>query len=93
MAIEHHVRGTNSRAPFTLTVHRGDGMALLAMDWRGGTQPPKDFVGFGIQYVPPGGTKPLNVSNRLTFAGAPDFRPSSIYPRPAASVCESSRRW
>ena len=28
--------GANSKAPFTLKVHRGDGMALLAMNWRNG---------------------------------------------------------
>jgi phosphatidylserine/phosphatidylglycerophosphate/cardiolipin synthase-like enzyme len=72
MAGGFQVKGANSAAPFTLTVHRGDGMALLAMNWRMG-KPPPDFVGFGMQYVPPGATKPLNVDNRITFAGTPDF--------------------
>jgi hypothetical protein len=26
--------GANSKAPFTLKVHRGDVMALLAMNWK-----------------------------------------------------------
>ena len=36
MASDFQVRGTNDAALFTLRVHRGDGMALLAMNWRGG---------------------------------------------------------
>jgi phosphatidylserine/phosphatidylglycerophosphate/cardiolipin synthase-like enzyme len=78
MATTSSVSGTNDDARFLLTVHRGDGMALLAMNWRRG-RPPKDFVGFGIQYVPPGAQRPKNVLNRLSFDGAPDFgerRPS-----------------
>jgi hypothetical protein len=31
MSTEFQVIGENSKAPFTLKVHRGDGMALLAM--------------------------------------------------------------
>ncbi|MFN8028240.1 MAG: phospholipase D-like domain-containing protein [Acidimicrobiia bacterium] len=73
MTDEFRVRGTNQDAPFHLTVHRGEGMALLAMNWRRG-RPPRDFVGFGIEYVPPGWTKaPLPVPNRLTFDGTPSF--------------------
>lgn len=66
------VEGTSTTAPFTLTIHRSEGMALLAMNWRTG-RPPDDFVGFGIQYFPPGAKRPLNVNNRLTFEGAPNF--------------------
>jgi hypothetical protein len=36
MSTEFQVAGANSKAPFTLTVDRGDGMALLAMNWREG---------------------------------------------------------
>jgi hypothetical protein len=66
------VKGGNRAAPFTLTVHRSEGMALLAMNWRRG-RPPEDFVGFGIQYSPPGDDRVVDVRNRLSFEGAPDF--------------------
>lgn len=33
MAGEFQVEGQNEMAPFTLKIHRGDGMALLAMNW------------------------------------------------------------
>jgi hypothetical protein len=72
MTNDYLVTGSNPDAPFDLTVHRGDGMALLATNWRGG-QPSRNFVGFGIQYCTPGSTKLLNVQNRLTFEGAPEF--------------------
>jgi len=63
------VRGTNAAAPFTLTVYRGEGMCLLAMNWKNGT-PPVNFVGFGIEYSEPGSTQFFPVSNRLAFPGA-----------------------
>jgi hypothetical protein len=53
MSGDYLVRGKNAAAPFTLTAHRGDGMCLLAMDWKG-VQPPADFVGFAIEFKPPG---------------------------------------
>jgi hypothetical protein len=54
MAAEFQVAGANAKALFTLKVHRGDGMALLAMNWKQGT-PPDDFVGFAIEYREPNG--------------------------------------
>jgi len=45
----HRVKGSDAAAEFVLTVHRGEGAALLAMDWRGGT-PPHNFVDFAIEY-------------------------------------------
>lgn len=60
--------GTNTKALFTLRVHRGDGMALLAMNWRK-DKPSKDFVGFGIEYKEPGGDKFFPIKNRITFPG------------------------
>jgi len=42
----HRVKGTNAAAEFELTIHRGEGTALVAMDWRGG-QPPVPTTGFG----------------------------------------------
>ena len=66
MAGEIEILGTNAAAPFTLKVHRGDGMALLGMDWRTG-QPPTDFVGFSIESRPPGGSTFFPLNNRLGF--------------------------
>jgi phosphatidylserine/phosphatidylglycerophosphate/cardiolipin synthase-like enzyme len=60
------VGGHSSAAPFTLKIHRGDGMALLAMDWRKGT-PPNDFVGFAIEYRQPGRDRFYPLKNRLAF--------------------------
>src|SRR5712691_2401688 len=56
VADEFEVAGSNDSALFTLTVRRGEGMALLAMNWKD-EMPPDDFVGFGIEYQEPGGTK------------------------------------
>jgi hypothetical protein len=70
MAGEIDVTGTNAAALFTLKVHRGDGMVLLGMDWRVGT-PPADFVGFSIEYLPPGHVKFLALGNLITFVTPP----------------------
>ena len=68
MAGEFQVTGQNATALFTLKLHRGDGMALLAMNWKKG-KPPLDFVGFAIEYKEPGGTKFFPLKNRLSFPG------------------------
>ncbi len=60
------VKGNNSNALFTLQAYRGDGMLLLAMNWKSGN-PPKDFVGFSIEYKEPGGDKFFALKNRLSF--------------------------
>jgi phosphatidylserine/phosphatidylglycerophosphate/cardiolipin synthase-like enzyme len=66
------VKGQNPRALFTLKVHRGECMALLAMNWKKG-RPPKDFVGFAIEYQEPGGDRFFALKNRLSFTqAAPD---------------------
>ncbi|MGE5274259.1 MAG: phospholipase D-like domain-containing protein [Verrucomicrobiota bacterium] len=65
-AAEFQVAGGNRQALFTLKVHRGDGMALLAMNWKDG-RPPDDFVGFGIEYREPGGDRFYPLKNRLAF--------------------------
>ena len=44
--------GDSQDAPFTLKLHRGEGMVMLAMNWKRG-EPPKDFVGFAIEYQEP----------------------------------------
>jgi hypothetical protein len=69
MAGEFQVEGKNKAAPFTLKMHRGDGMTLIAMNWKKG-KPPKDFVGFAIEYKQPGEKNVFPVFNRLGFAGA-----------------------
>lgn len=69
MSAAFEVRGSNASALFTLRVHRGDGMCLLAMNWRKG-KPPADFVGFAIEYEEPGGHQFFSLKNRLGFPGA-----------------------
>lgn len=69
MAGEYQVTGRNASAPFTLKLHRGDGMVLIAMNWRAGP-PPADFVGFGIQYREPNGDRFYDLKNRLGFPDA-----------------------
>ena len=64
----HFVTGKASDAPFTLKIYRGEGMCLLAMDWRNG-EPPRDFVGFSIEYREPGGDRFYPVMNRLCLPG------------------------
>lgn len=44
---DYQVTGSNEAALFTLKAYRGEGMLLLAMNWKEG-QPPKDFVGFSL---------------------------------------------
>jgi hypothetical protein len=66
MSAELQVRGDNPSAPFTLKLHRGDGMALLAMNWKNG-KPSKDFVGFAIEYKDPKSDRFFPLKNRLAF--------------------------
>ena len=63
------VEGANANAPFTLKLHRGDGMTLVAMNWKNG-QPPQNFVGFAIEYQEPGGSQFFALNNRLGFLDA-----------------------
>jgi len=69
MSGEFQVSGRNADALFTLKLHRADGMALVAMDWKKG-EPPLDFVGFAIEYSEPGGDRFYPLKNRLSFPGA-----------------------
>ena len=69
MADAFQVSGQNSAAMFTLTLHRGDGMTLVAMNWKKG-KPPQDFVGFAIEYKEPGGSKVFPLRNRIAFPDA-----------------------
>jgi len=68
-ATDFQVAGRNKQAPFTLKVHRGDGMALLAMNWKK-DMPPRDFVGFAIEYREPKGDRFYALKNRLGFSAA-----------------------
>ena len=68
MSSEFEVSGTNDNALFTLKLHRGEGMCLLAMNWKDG-MPPEDFVGFAIEYKEPDGAKFFALKNRLCFPG------------------------
>lgn len=60
------VTGNNENALFTLKAHRGEGMLLLAMNWKNG-KPPKDFVGFAIEYKEPEGYRYYALKNRISF--------------------------
>ena len=71
------VTGNNPNALFTLKIHRGDGMCLLAMNWKKG-QPSADFVGFAIEYKEPDGQKFFALKNRLTFTGADPTEPNRL---------------
>lgn len=44
-------------------------MTLVAMNWKNG-KPPKDFVGFAIEYKEPDGDKFFPLKNRLSFSGS-----------------------
>ena len=68
MSAKFQVSGQNKAALFSLKVHRGDGMALVAMNWKKG-KPPQDFVGFAIEYKEPKGQKFFALKNRLGFPG------------------------
>ena len=93
MAQSFVVTGTNSAALFTLKLYRGEGMALLAMNWKTST-PPDDFVGFAIEYQEPNGHQFYAVNNRLGFPG-PDgtVNPNCLSSRlsPTRSVPLNSR--
>lgn len=71
MSDEFQVTGKNTKALFTLKLHRGEGMVLVAMNWKKG-KPPKDFVGFAIEYKEPKGDKFFALKNRLAFPGPAD---------------------
>ncbi len=66
---DFQVNGGNGAALFTLKLHRGDGMTLVAMNWKDG-KPPQDFVGFAIEYKEPDGDRFFALKNRLSFASA-----------------------
>src|ERR1035437_2121935 len=63
---EFQVVGKNNASLFTLKLHRGEGMLLLAMNWKNG-KPTDDFVGFSIEHKEPGAEKFYALKNRLYF--------------------------
>jgi len=65
-ASDFQVSGKNDKALFTLKLHRGDGMCLVAMNWKTG-RPPDDFVGFAIESKPPDGNGFFPLNNRVAF--------------------------
>jgi phosphatidylserine/phosphatidylglycerophosphate/cardiolipin synthase-like enzyme len=69
MADDFQVLGQSQKALFSLKIHRGDGMVLLAMNWKQG-KPPDNFVGFAIEYKEPGGQQFFALKNRLCFPKA-----------------------
>jgi hypothetical protein len=78
MASDFQVSGQNAAALFTLKLHRGDGMTLIAMNWKDG-KPPEDFVGFAIEYKEPKGQKFFALKNRVAFPGvAGDVNPNRL---------------
>jgi phosphatidylserine/phosphatidylglycerophosphate/cardiolipin synthase-like enzyme len=84
MSADFQVPGRNPKALFKLRIHRGEGMALLAMNWKAGTPPP-DFVGFAIEYKEPGGDRFFTLRNRIAFPGPggkvdPDGAPTLLAP-------------
>lgn len=68
MTKDWQIEGKVAAAPFSLKLHKGEGMVLLAMDWKGGP-PPNDFVGFAIEYRYPNGDRFYAVKNRIAFPG------------------------
>jgi len=65
----YRIEGTNAAADFTLTAHRGDGMVMLAMNWRHG-EPLANFVGWQIHCLPPGAHAGYYLFNSLRFPAA-----------------------
>lgn len=81
---DFQVLANNPKAQFTLKLHRGESMLLLAMNWKNG-KPPKDFVGFTIEYKEPGGDKFYSLKNRICFLdknGKPQKNSSSTLQAP-----------
>ena len=91
MSDDFEVTGTNDTALFSLKLHRGEGMLLLAMNWKSGT-PPDDFAGFAIEYQEPGGGQFFKLNNRLSFTpGTGSVHPSQQNP---TTLCPIQKfRW
>ncbi|HEX5928004.1 MAG TPA: phospholipase D-like domain-containing protein [Solirubrobacterales bacterium] len=90
MPTEFEVEGRSDAAPFTLRVRRGEGMALLTMNWKDG-KPPEDFVGFAIECRPPDGDRFFPLVNRLSFPTADGEVGAS--PKPTTLAPLQKFRW
>ena len=66
MSDDFQIIAKNANAPFTLKLHRGDGMTLLAMNWKA-AKPPRDLVGFALEYKEPGDDRFWVIKNRINF--------------------------
>lgn len=60
------VRGETAAALFTLTIYRGEGKCLLAMNWKQ-DMPPDNFAGFAVEYRNPGSDQYNSIRNRFSF--------------------------
>ncbi|HTQ66506.1 MAG TPA: phospholipase D-like domain-containing protein [Puia sp.] len=78
MKEDFQVSANNAAAQFSLTLHRGEGMLLLAMNWKQG-KPPDNFVGFAIEYREPKGVQFYPLQNRLGFPGSDKSKDPNIY--------------
>ncbi len=63
----------------TVRAYRGDAMTLLAFNLDPAKNTP-DFVGFSIEFIPPGGVKKYAQNNMLNFDGVDEARPSTEAP-------------
>src|SRR4029450_1608114 len=54
---------------YTARLQSGEEMTLIAMNWKKG-KPPKEFVGFAIEYKEPRGDRFFALKNRLTLPGS-----------------------
>jgi hypothetical protein len=79
VSADFKVKGDSATAPFTLTLYRGEGMVLAAMNWRTGT-PPQDFVGFAIEYKGPRATTFSAARSTKNFPGGPPNEKSTKSP-------------
>src|SRR5262249_41831439 len=80
MSDDFEVTGTNDAALFSLKLHRGEGMLLLAMNCKTAT-PPDDFAGFAIECQEPVGSRFFPLNNRLSFtSGTGTVHPSQRNP-------------
>jgi phosphatidylserine/phosphatidylglycerophosphate/cardiolipin synthase-like enzyme len=93
MPDDSQVEGDNPDAPFTLRIHRGEGMALLAMSWRGNRRPPKDFVGFAIEFRPARLRAWRAVPNRIGFDVVPAPEHGDPPPVPSTMAPIQKFRW
>src|SRR6266567_3874985 len=84
MPSDFEVTGQSASALFTLKAYRGQGMVLLAMNWRAEI-PPDNFVGFSLEVQPPGQPGFFPVKNRINFRnadGSVDMTPASSLAAP-----------